>query len=239
MEWKRSVELEHSWARNQPEAGGASPIKDTICFGRKLSRNVSISGKAPDNNEIMPSGRLILVRHGETIANQHRVFADDDIALSETGRRQSELLAQRLDREFKPDVLVSSHFLRARQTSEIIGRVLGLTPASISGIHERDLGALKGLPYERFAEAPDSAETIESVTRRAMATIEALRERFAAREIVVVCHGAVIQSICAHVTGVWSEDYPPNCGLVTIEYDAQGWRAPVKAGNWSPLTGSS
>jgi len=82
-----------------------------------------------------------------------------------------------------------------------------------------------------------SAETIESVTGRAMAAIEALRERYPAREIVVVCHGAVIQSICAYTTGVWSKDHPPNCGLVTIEYDAQGWRAPVKSGNWSPLTG--
>ena len=187
----------------------------------------------------MPSARLILVCHGETIANQRRVFADDDIALSETGRRQSEQVAQRLAREFKPNVLVSSHFLRERQTSEIIGRVLDLTPELISGIHERDLGALKGLPYERFAEAPDSAETIDSVTRRAMTALDALRERYTAREIVVVCHGAVIQSVCAYITGVWSENYPPNCGLVTVEYDAQGWRAPVKSGDWSPLTGSS
>jgi broad specificity phosphatase PhoE len=125
----------------------------------------------------MPSGRLILVRHGETSANQRRVFADDDIPLSETGRRQSEQLAQRLAREFKPNVLVSSHLLRAQQTSEIIGRVLGLTAEPISGLHERYLGALKGLPYEWLAEAPDSAETIDSVTRRAMAAIEALRDR--------------------------------------------------------------
>jgi broad specificity phosphatase PhoE len=187
----------------------------------------------------MPSGRLILVRHGETLANQCRVFADDDIPLSETGRWQSEQLAQRVARKFRPNVLVSSHLLRARQTSEIIGRVLDLTSEPIPGIQERDLGALKGLPYERFAEAPASVETIDSVTRRAMTALEALRERYPAREIVVVCHGAVIQSVCAYITGVWSEDYPPNCGLVTIEYDAEGWRAPLKFGNWAPLTGSS
>jgi broad specificity phosphatase PhoE len=185
----------------------------------------------------MPSGRLILVRHGETTANRRRVFADDDTPLNETGRRQSELVAQRLAREFDSNVLVSSHLLRARQTSEIIGGIIGLTPEPISGLHERDLGALKGLPYERLAQAPDSAETIDSVTRRAMAAIEALRDRYPAHEIVVVCHGAVIQSICAHITGVWSEDYPPNCGLVTIDYDTQGWHAPVKSGGWSALLG--
>jgi broad specificity phosphatase PhoE len=185
----------------------------------------------------VPTGRIILVRHGETRANQRRIFAESgDDPLSDAGRRQSEQLAQHLGREFRPTILVTSDFLRARQTGEIIGCALGLTPETISGIHERDFGALKGLPYERFAEAPDSAETLESVRRRAIAAIEALRERYPAQEIVVVSHGIVIQCICAHIAGAWSDDYPPNCGLVSVEYDARGWRALRKLGKWVPLT---
>ena len=42
---------------------------------------------------------------------------------------------------------------------------LGLTLELVPGLHERDLGALTGLPYERFGQAPDSAETVASVTR--------------------------------------------------------------------------
>lgn len=186
-------------------------------------------------------GRLILVRHGETAANVRRIFADsDDMPLTETGRAQAEKLALHLARQFRADVLVSSHLARARQTSEIIGRVLGLTPETISGIHERDFGALKGRPYERLAELAHACEPLDSVRRRAVAAIEAVRERFPAREIVVVCHGAVIQSICAHVTGVWSEySVPPNCGIVTIEYDAHGWGAPVRSGDWDQITPAS
>lgn len=186
----------------------------------------------------MPRGKLILVRHGETAANLRRVFADsDDIPLTESGILQAEQLARRLMREFRPDVLVSSHFRRARQTSEIIGRVLGLTPEHITGIHERDFGNLKGHPYMRLGEAPHLAEPLEAVRARAIAAIEILRERWPAREIVVVSHGAVIQSICAHITGIWSEaSVPPNCGLVVIEYDARGWRAPVLSGDWDQIT---
>ena len=201
------------------------------------SHETDRSGAVTAGGNVMGSGRFILVRHGETLANQRRVFADsDDIPLSETGRRQSEQVAERLAREFKPDVLACSQVLRARQTSEIIGRVLGLTPEPVSGLQERDMGALKGLPYERLSEAPDSPESFDSVRRRAMGAIDALRERYPAREIVVVSHSAVMQSICAHITGVWSESLPPNCGLVTIEYDSHGWRAPVRSADWVPLT---
>lgn len=184
-------------------------------------------------------GRIILVRHGETDANRQRCFADsDDIPLTDTGRNQARELALRLSREFRPEVLVSSEFLRARQTSEIIADVLGLSTEAIRGIHERDFGCLKGYPYERLGEmmahsgvepwkwSPRGGESLDDVRRRAMEAIEALRVRYPRREIVVVCHGAVIQGICAHITGKWSEtSVPANCGLVTIGYEAGGWAA--------------
>lgn len=165
-------------------------------------------------------GKIVLVRHGETEANLLGSFADsDDIPLTDAGRIQSRELAFRLSREFCPEVLVSSHFLRARQTSEIIGRVLGLATETVHGIHERDFGSLKGQPYSRLGEAasPPGVESLDQVRRRAIAAIEALRVRYPGREIVIVSHGAVIQAVRAHVTGVWDESsVPPNCGIVTL-----------------------
>jgi broad specificity phosphatase PhoE len=163
-------------------------------------------------------GRIVLVRHGETEANLRRCFADsDDVPLTEAGRLQSRELAFRLAREFCPEVLVSSRFLRARETSEIIARVLGLATEAISGIHERDFGSLKGQPYERLGEAEDG-ESPDDVRRRAMAAIETLRTRYPGREVVIVTHGAVIQAVCAHITGDWSgAAVPPNCGIVTVD----------------------
>src|ERR1700733_5521080 len=101
--------------------------------------------------ERAPGGKIVLVRHGETEANLRRCFADsDDIPLTDAGRLQSREVAFRLAREFCPEVLVSSHFARAKETSEIIGRVLGLPTEAIPGIHERDFGSLKGRPYEEL-----------------------------------------------------------------------------------------
>ncbi len=167
------------------------------------------------------NSKIILVRHGETEANLRRCFADsDDIPLTDAGRLQAHKVALRLAREFRPEVLVSSHYPRAIETSEIIGRVLGLATEVFPGLHERNFGSLKGQPYARLEEAANApgVESLDDVRRRAMAAIEALRLRYPGREIVIVSHGAVIQAVCAHITGNRNEAAVlPNCGLVTIE----------------------
>lgn len=190
-------------------------------------------------------GRIILVRHGETEANRRRCFAEsDDIPLTEAGRLQARQIAERLARDFRPKALVSSPFLRARQTAAVIADVLGLTAEALAGIHERDFGCLRGHPYERLGELmtarffsdpaqtrvwkPEGGESLEDVRRRAIAALENLRERYAGHEVVVVCHGAVIRAICAHITGDWDETYViGNCAVAVIEYVGQDWKQPV------------
>jgi broad specificity phosphatase PhoE len=195
-------------------------------------------------------GRFILVRHGETEANRRRCFADsDDIPLSETGIQQAREVALLLSSGCRAQVLVSSHFLRARQTGEIIAEALRLAIEAVPGLHERNFGCLKGHPYEHMGEMmalhdreawlwkPEGGESLDDVRRRAIAAMENLRARYPGREIVVVCHGAVIQSICAHITGVWTESsVPPNCGIVTIDYEEDAWTEPVLAGDWDRIT---
>lgn len=190
-------------------------------------------------------GKIILVRHGETEANRRSHFAEsDEIPLTETGRLQARQLALRLAREFRPAVLLSSRFLRARETSEIIAHSLDLETEVIAGIHERDFGCLKGHPYARMADQmsldsrydpfhawmwkPEGGESQEDVRLRAGSVLDSLRVRYGEQQVIVVCHGAVIQAVCAHVTGAWDEAcVPPNCGIVVLDHTAQGWKQPV------------
>jgi broad specificity phosphatase PhoE len=75
---------------------------------------------------------------------------------------------------------------------------------------------------------PEGGESLEDVRLRAIAALEDLRVRYAGRQILVVCHGAVIRSICSHITGEWGEDYIlPNCSAVVIDHTEQGWRSPI------------
>ena len=197
--------------------------------------------------------KLILVRHGETQANRLRCFAEsNETPLTETGLRQAGELAHRLAERFRPDAVCSSSFLRARQTGEIIAHTLEIRSEVIAGIHERDFGCLKGQPYDRLPEmmsadahcdpartwmwTPPGGESLEDVRKRVAAAIDDLRARFPAQEVIVVTHGAVIQAICAHATGQWTEaSVPPNCGIVEIEHDGRSWSRPLLSGDWDSL----
>lgn len=201
-------------------------------------------------------GKIILVRHGETEANRLRYFAEDNVSLTATGLQQAHELALRLKRDFRPDALLSSAFLRARQTAEIIGPVLGLPLETVPGLHERDFGCLKGKPYKELSQMmsfdgfydpevtdqkpwlwrPAGGESLEDVRARAILAIETVRFQQRGREVVVVCHGAVIQALCAHITGEWSYvSVPPNCGIVTVDYGPTGWQPPVLADCWDRI----
>jgi alpha-ribazole phosphatase len=184
---------------------------------------------------------VILVRHGETEANRKRCFADSpDLPLTETGDRQAHDTARLLANEFRPARVYSSEFLRARQTAAIIGSCLDVGVEVLAGIHDRDFGSLNGSPYERLGElmsddpgcspaeasrwSPPGGESLEDVRLRAVKAIETVITRHSREEAIVVCHGAVIQAICAHIRGEWNEaDVPPNCGIVRVRSAGQNW----------------
>ena len=181
------------------------------------------------------AGRIIVVRHGETEANRAGCFADsDEIPLTDTGRLQAQDAGERLAAEFRPQHLFSSSFARARETSEIIAAMLRLEVEIIEGLHERNFGCLKGHPYARLGElmaadpfcdaartwtwSPPGGESLEDVRRRAVAAVDEVRKRHGGQEVVIVCHGAVMLALSAHVTGNWAEAaVPANCGFLVIE----------------------
>jgi broad specificity phosphatase PhoE len=185
-----------------------------------------------------PLGRIILVRHGETDANRLRRFAESgEIPLTELGFQQARNLAIEIAQNFKPVALLSSRYLRARQTSSVLGKALELLPILLDGIHERDFGVLKNQPYHRMGEmmrqdpafdsaqpwlwVPPDGESLEQVRVRAVAALDTLCSQ-SPFDLVVVSHGAVIQSLAAHLTGEWSESHlPPNCGMKIVEHDGQ------------------
>jgi probable phosphoglycerate mutase len=185
--------------------------------------------------------RLILVRHGESSGNRDRIYATSphDLPLTELGYRQAREAARRIGQLFRPELVVTSAYLRAHETARIIADALGLPLEVEPNLHEREIGAHRGRPYDSFLTEPDydpqrpwawkpqDGESYEEVQARAAPILDRLAAAHPARDVVVVSHGGVMTTLWAYAAGTWEDAYmPPNCGMVLIEYGPRGYSQP-------------
>ena len=177
------------------------------------------------------AGKLILVRHGESEGNRDRIFTitPAELALTELGRRQAQDAAVTIGRRFAPERVISSPYLRARDTAQIIAARLELPLAVEHDLHERDMGSLRGQPYDAVPIFPDfdaswrwtppGGESFAGVQQRVAPVMDRLARAHPGKEIVIVSHGGVMLSFWAHVTGSWEGAVvPENCQIIVIEH---------------------
>ena len=180
---------------------------------------------------ILPSDRLILVRHGESTWNaEERLQGQLDPPLSDLGREQARALAAIVN-GVPDDRVVCSDLSRARETAELIG----LRPGRFDERwREIDVGSWGG---ETAAEidaqsdeltnwrggtrrAPDGESWSEFAGRVAGALDELI---MAGGPWVVICHGGCIRAAVAHVTGADALRLgsPPNASATVFELAAR------------------
>ncbi len=70
---------------------------------------------------------IYFVRHGESEANASRTYRGKDTPLTEAGRAQAAIVAERVAK-LGIEALVTSDFIRAKDTAAIIGEKAGVTP---------------------------------------------------------------------------------------------------------------
>jgi probable phosphoglycerate mutase len=183
-----------------PETGEAASLSNT---------------PSPESGEAAPltskpsPARLLLVRHGQSTWNrEHRIQGQLDPPLSEEGRRQAELLGHRLAGR-RLAGFYSSDLKRAFETSQAIAAATGHDAVATPGLREIYLGAWEGLRTEelaqrypeawaRWTEEPDwdlvpGGEGTAPFETRVAAALDAILERHAHGDVLVVTHGGVIQ----------------------------------------------
>ncbi len=161
------------------------------------------------------SRRIVLFRHGQTDWNaENRAQGWTDIPLNSIGLAQARHAAPLLS-SYDASVLVSSDLERARQTAEIVGAALGLTPEFDPRWREFDVGERSGLsmaefqtryPTEYAAWMADDesirvigAESSSDVRARMEAAFAELTSRLSSDQTaIVVTHGAALKvAVCA------------------------------------------
>ena len=153
-------------------------------------------------------GRLIFVRHGESIANaEHRFTHGPHEGLSELGRREAGARGRHLVKSARPAALYTSPFVRAQQTAALIGSLLGLEARVVEDLREQHFGTLRGRPYSALSDAiephglarweyrPPEGETLRAVAERVGPAVRSLATQHPCDEIVVVSHGGVMAAL--------------------------------------------
>jgi probable phosphoglycerate mutase len=183
-----------------------------------------------------------LARHGETSWNlAGRWQGQTDIGLNDRGREQAQALAERL-RGHGIARVRASDLLRARQTAEIVARVLGTGSVSIDpALRERSYGVFEGLTRDECAArhpvawasymadrtfSPPGAERQEDLVRRMREAMRRAHDEEAGdgAAVLVVSHGGAIRALLASATGT----HPPpmdNGAILRLAMTAAGLEA--------------
>jgi len=162
-------------------------------------------------------GVALLMRHGETEWNrQGRVMGRNPIELDQRGRAQVES-ALSLARMLKPDLIVTSPLVRARQSAEIIARGLGgLEVVDEPQLEEVRYGSWEGMTfpelivdesYLKYREEPlgnltPGGESIYDVQRRGVEAVSGAIAANHGRRVLFVSHGDIIRTVLCHFMGL-------------------------------------
>lgn len=192
----------------------------------------------------MKETRLIVIRHGETEWNREkRMQGTTDTQLSDVGRVQARALGRRLAGGGF-DAIYSSDLSRARDTALAIAEATGHSLVVEPRLQERRFGIFEGLlaseimerypaEHARFASRdPDyevpGGESASAFTLRCLGCLAEIAGRHRGREVVVVTHGLVLDSLYRAANRLEHGAQRPvpliNASVNLFGYAGGGWR---------------
>lgn len=209
---------------------------------------------------------LWLVRHGESAGNVAREAAllagdhvidldvrDVDVPLSPLGEQQSIALGRwfaAMSDDEKPNVILTSPYLRARTTAANVAHAAGLSDDAYSlvvdeRLREKEFGILDRLtkvgieayhPEQaefrrllgKFYHRPPGGESWCDVILRLRSAIEMISREHCAERVLLVCHSVVVlcmRYLLEHMTeeqilAIDRAEEIANCSVTSYHYDA-------------------
>lgn len=175
---------------------------------------------------------ICLVRHGETNWNKiGKLQGHTDIELNKNGIIQANACADYLYNT-PCELIITSPLKRAKQTAKIIAERKSLPLREMPEFIERNYGEAEGMTVEeRLLKFPDlqypNQESKEDVRERVMNGLQQIQKEHKVSNIILVAHGAVINSILAILSNneIGSgKTKLANACLSTINYDQGIWK---------------
>lgn len=163
---------------------------------------------------------IYVVRHGETTANAKKLLqGTSDFPLTETGKKQAQILASEL-KDIHFDAFFSSDLIRAKHTAEIIALERELAVITTKALRERHFGHFEGKPYEvinnahkkllgeyekmtheeqmRFKFEPFE-ESNDELAGRFITFTREIAVAYAGKTVLMVSHGGMMRALLLHL----------------------------------------
>lgn len=174
----------------------------------------------------MPTTRLILVRHGQSLATVNGVVGGPtgDTGLTDVGRAQAARLRDRLARtpDLAPDLMISSTLPRAVQTAQIVAPAYPGVPRALDDdVVELRPGEADGMTWTEFRERYGSDHPADTTTplspggesgktfdTRVRLALYRLTAQHTGRTLLVFTHGGFIVSATRKLLGTPGVDHP-------------------------------
>lgn len=189
--------------------------------------------------------RLILVRHGSTIWNAEGKYQGIiDVPLSDKGRQEVQMVAERLRNE-DIKAVYSSYLIRARETAEIIASPHGLPVKVIPEFGEINFGDWEGLTaqeikdkfgedaYRIWMEDPVKADIsggdrIAEFAERVVQGFNRVSQAHPDDTVVVATHGGALMVLGCHLQGedlsCYRKYYHQNAAISVVELEGDVFR---------------
>ena len=185
--------------------------------------------------------KIFVMRHGEADHNVKGIFGpatperDHDNHLTKNGIKQAEKTAKALKKE-KIDLIISSPLNRARQTSEIVAKILGVKFEINENIYDYNVGDFHNrsvkdsnleFPFERKLREPfPDGESLRDVRARMMMELRRIVKNNSGKKVLIVSHGDPLWILNAALEGVGESQYQ------SLWYPKTGEAKELKLHNW-------
>ncbi len=190
---------------------------------------------------------VLVMRHGQSEGNVSRRLsaAEPGAPLTDVGRRQAAAAAREL-RGRNVARVYCSPLLRARQTAAVVAETLDAgEPVVLSDVREFGLGEYEGSDTDADWAQVDAvfdawldgdldvalagAESGRDLVQRVQGALEGVADLHRGETVVVVSHGGAMSLALPWLAANVPDDRArgsgiPNCGVVELEGDADGWR---------------